>query len=94
LATSIEPFTIRCHRRSSRRRDQDGDPNVLQNAINLTCTFFPGNGFDTNFRATYTGEAGQRNNFRGPGYFDIDGGLANWTFKEDKYLRFSWEFST
>ena len=43
-------------------RDQDGDPNVFQNAINLTCTCFPGDGFSTTFRATYAGEAGQRNN--------------------------------
>jgi hypothetical protein len=72
--------------------DQDGDPNVFQNAINLTCTCFPGDGFDRNFRATYAGEAGQRNYFRGPGYFGIDGGLAkSWIFKEDKALRFSWE---
>ena len=38
------------------------------------------------------GEAGQSNNFRGPGYFGIDGGLPrSWNFKEDKMLRFSWE---
>jgi len=73
-------------------RDQDGDPNVFQDAINLTCTCFPGDGFDKTFRATYAGEAGQRNNFRGPGFFGIDGGLAKaWNFKEDKMLRFSWE---
>lgn len=73
-------------------RDQDGDPNVFQNAINLTCTCFPGDGFNKTFRATYAGEAGQRNNFRGPGYFGIDGGLAkSWIFKEDKALKFSWE---
>jgi carboxypeptidase family protein len=73
-------------------RDQDGDPNVFKDAIDLTCTCFPGDGFDKTFRATYAGEAGQRNNFRGPGYFGIDGGLAKtWAFKEDKVLRFSWE---
>jgi Carboxypeptidase regulatory-like domain len=73
-------------------RDQDGDPNVFQNAINLTCTCFPGDGFNKTFRATYAGEAGQRNVFRGPGYFGIDGGLAKtWNFKEDKLVRFSWE---
>jgi hypothetical protein len=73
-------------------RDQDGDPNVFKDAINLTCTCFPGDGFNTNFRATYAGEAGQRNNFRGPGYFGIDGGLAkSWNLREDKTLRFSWE---
>jgi Carboxypeptidase regulatory-like domain len=72
--------------------DQDGDPNVFKNAINLTCTCFPGDGFNKSFRATYAGEAGQRNIFRGPGYFGIDGGLAKiWNFHEDKTLRFSWE---
>ncbi len=45
-------------------RDQDGDPNVFQNAVNLTCTCFAADGFDKPFRATYAGEAGQRNNFR------------------------------
>jgi len=73
-------------------RDQDGDPNVFQNAINLTCTCFPGDGFNKTFRATYAGEAGQRNNFRGPGYFGIDGSLAKiWNLKEDKMVRFAWE---
>jgi len=73
-------------------RDQDGDPNVFQNAINLTCTCFAGDGFNKNFRATYAGESGQRNIFRGPGYFGIDGGLAKiWNLKEDKMIRFSWE---
>jgi hypothetical protein len=72
--------------------DQDGDPNVFKNAASLTCTCFPGDGFNRNFRATYAGEAGQRNIFRGPGYFGIDGGLAkSWIFKEDKSLKFSWE---
>ena len=28
------------------------------------------------FRAPYPGESGQRNNFRGPGYFGIDLGLG------------------
>ena len=51
-----------------------------------------GDGFNTTFRATYAGEAGQRNNFRGPGYFGIDGGLAkSWNFNESKMLKFSWE---
>jgi len=73
-------------------RDQDGDPNVFQNAIHLTCTCFPGDGFNRNFRATYAGEAGERNIFRGPGFFGIDAGLAKmWNIKEDKTLRFSWE---
>jgi len=44
------------------------------------------------FRATYPGEAGQRNNFRGPGYFGIDTGIGKtWKPKESQELRFSWE---
>jgi len=73
-------------------KDQNGDPNVFQNAQSITCTCFAGDGFGRTFRATYAGEAGQRNIFRGPGYFGIDGGLAkSWTLKEDKTLKFSWE---
>ncbi len=73
--------------------DQDGDPNVFQNPTNLTCACFAGAAASpVNFRATYAGEAGERNNFRGPGYFGIDGGLSkSWKFKEDRMLRFSWE---
>ena len=43
-------------------------------------------------RLPYPGEAGQRNNFRGDGYFDIDSGLAK-TFKitENQGLKFAWE---
>ena len=74
-------------------KDQDGDPNVFQNPTNLTCACFAGAASGpVNFRATYAGEAGQRNNFRGPGYFGIDGGLSkSWNFTESKMLKFSWE---
>lgn len=77
-------------------KDQDGDPNVFQNPLNITCACgtpsSPGGNNGSIFRATYPGEAGSRNNFRGPGYFGIDGGLAkSWTFREDKTVRFAWE---
>ena len=76
--------------------DQDGDPNVFQNPLNITCSCgppsTPGGNAGATFRATYPGEAGDRNNFRGPGYFGIDGGLAkSWNLSESKMLRFSWE---
>jgi hypothetical protein len=43
-------------------------------------------------RLPYPGEAGERNNFRGDGYFDIDSGLAK-TFKitESQGVKFAWE---
>jgi Carboxypeptidase regulatory-like domain len=66
-------------------RDSDGDPNIFKNPLSLGL----GNGV---FRATYPGEAGQRNNFRGPGYFGIDTGLGKvWIPKESQEIRFSWE---
>jgi hypothetical protein len=45
-----------------------------------------------NVRLPYPGEAGERNNFRGDGYFDIDTGVAkNWQIREYGSLKFAWE---
>jgi hypothetical protein len=45
-----------------------------------------------NLRNAYPGEAGQRNNFRGDGYFAIDSGLSkSWKIREGSGLKFSWE---
>ena len=46
------------------------------------------------FREPYPGEAGQRNNFRGPGFFSMDMGLAKrWRmpWAEGQSLQFRWE---
>ncbi|MGA8187983.1 MAG: hypothetical protein WB776_08630, partial [Candidatus Sulfotelmatobacter sp.] len=46
----------------------------------------------TPLRFAYPGEAGSRNNFRGPGYFGIDMGLAkSWKVRERMDLKFAWE---
>ena len=74
--------------------DSSGIPNVFQNAqsIQCYCPYTPTGTGPLLFRDTYPGEAGQRNNFRGPGFFDIDGGLNKvWPFGEDKQVRFAWE---
>jgi hypothetical protein len=53
---------------------------------NLASTFI-GNTFDYPF----PGEAGQRNNLRGPGYFSIDMALRkSWNFTERQSLAFTW----
>jgi hypothetical protein len=45
-----------------------------------------------NMRNPYPGEAGQRNNFRGDGYFGADAGLAKtWKENERDSIRFAWE---
>ncbi len=73
-------------------RDSNGDPTVFKNPTNFSCACGPGTLAGATWRATLPGEAGQRNNFRGPGYFGIDGGLSKtWNFTEDKLLKFSWE---
>ncbi len=68
--------------------DANGNPQYFANpdAINAgTSTGGP-------IRLPYPGEAGQRNGFRGDGYFNIDSGLAkNWKVREYGNLKFSWE---
>ncbi|MFZ0733771.1 MAG: carboxypeptidase-like regulatory domain-containing protein [Candidatus Sulfotelmatobacter sp.] len=73
-------------------RDASGDPTVFKDPTTLSCACGPGTLAGATFRATLPGEAGQRNFFRGPGFFDMDAGLAKtWNFTEQKLLRFSWE---
>jgi hypothetical protein len=44
------------------------------------------------FRYSYPGESGQRNELRGPGYFGIDTALnKSWTIRESQSLKFSWD---
>jgi hypothetical protein len=75
--------------------DASGIPNAFKNAQNLAqecdCPYAPSDG-NPIFRDTFPGEAGQRNEFRGPGYFSIDSGLSKtWNFSESRLVRFSWE---
>jgi hypothetical protein len=68
------------------RDPQSGDPNMFRMAITDQTTL------RDQFRATYPGESGQRNNFRGPGYFGVDLGLGKtWDFKESQNVEFRWE---
>lgn len=75
--------------------DSNGNPTVFKNPQQIadSCECSPASANGANiFRAAYAGEAGQRNNFRGPGYFGIDAGLSKmWTIREGKTLRFAWE---
>jgi hypothetical protein len=75
--------------------NSSGIPNIFKNAQDIQCYCpyapDPANG-PVLFRNPYPGEAGQRNIFRGPGFFDIDGGLSKtWNFTENRLIRFSWE---
>ena len=68
--------------------DANGNPQYFANpgAIN--------SGVSTGgpIRLPYPGEAGERNFFRGDGYFDIDSGLSKvWKIRELASLKFAWE---
>lgn len=65
--------------------DASGQPNVFKESIdtlNLT----------NQFRWSYPGESGMRNNLRGPGYFGIDASLGKtFDLTENQKLRFQWD---
>jgi hypothetical protein len=77
--------------------DVDGNPQFLagneggrDSTINASVACGGCNG--GNVRLPYPGEAGQRNAFRGDGYFDIDSGInKSWKLHENHTLKFAWE---
>lgn len=74
--------------KTKRRFDQNGNPQYFANptAINSGVS----KGYPV--RLPYPGEAGQRNNLRGDGYFDIDTGLdKTWALPEHATAKFAWE---
>jgi hypothetical protein len=77
-------------------RDANGNPNMFQNpdpiglAQASSSDQCPTGG--CYFRFPYPGESGQRNNLRGPGYLQLDGGLyKSWKVTERQTLKFAWE---
>ncbi len=62
--------------------DQNGNPNLFKDPTTA----------QGDFRFSYPGESGQRNELRGPGYFGIDSGLSKmWPITESQNVKFSWE---
>ncbi len=58
------------------------DPDAINNGVAA----------GTPIRLPYPGEAGQRNKYRGDGYFDADTGLSKaWKLHEAMALKFAWE---
>lgn len=73
---------------TSHHLDSSGNPQIFTNVAAIN------NGVSSGspVRLPYPGEAGQRNNFRGDGYFGIDSGLAKaWKLSDFGALRFTWE---
>ena len=66
----------------------NGQPNVFSNPNNVNDP----NSAINQFRAALPGESGQRNNFRGPGTFNIDTAMSkSWNITERQSLRLSVE---
>ena len=96
----IEAFGVATGPVKLRRHfDSAGNPQFFDNAGGINDSIACGGqvcaGQTTpagNVRLPYPGEAGQRNNYRGDGYFDIDTGLDK-TFQLAEYgtLKFAWE---
>jgi hypothetical protein len=65
-----------------------GLPQYFSNATAINNGVYSG----SPYRLPYPGEAGERNNFRGNGYLDLDAGLSKaWKFGDVGNLRFTWE---
>jgi hypothetical protein len=66
-------------------RNANGDPTMWQDVSTSGQAY-------TAFRFPYPGESGQRNNLRGPGFFELDDGLwKTWNITETKTAKFAWE---
>lgn len=82
---AVQTAPIKMHRHF----DKDGNPQFFDNPSSLD-----GDNAvrGTPLRLPYPGEAGQRNTFRGDGYYGWDSGLTkSWKIRELGQLRFSWE---
>src|SRR5207249_9687190 len=66
-------------------RQANGDPTMWQDVSST------GQAINA-FRFPYPGESGQRNNLRGPGYFELDDNLfKTWKLTEGQTLQFAWQ---
>ncbi len=79
-----DPAQVKTHRHF----DSNGNPQFFANPTAINNGVYNG----TPVRLPYPGEAGERNNFIGDGYFDVDSGLSKeWKMGEFGALKFSWE---
>lgn len=63
-------------------KDSSGNPNMFQDPTKANGAF----------RLPLPGESGQRNELRGPGYFEVDFGVSKaWKVTEASNVKFSWE---
>ena len=78
--------------KAHKRYDADGNPQYFDNPDAINSNVYCGGCNGGNMRLPYPGEAGQRNPFRGDGFFNVDSGLAKtWKIREMGSLKFAWE---
>jgi hypothetical protein len=71
-----------------RHRDSNGNLQFFDNQSAIVNGVVSGGPI----RMSYAGETGQRNHFRGDGYFDIDAGLSKtWATPYSTHTKFAWE---
>jgi hypothetical protein len=85
----IESFGVTTQKvKMSRHFDQNGNPQFFADPAAINSGISTG----SPIRLPYPGQAGERNNFQGDGYFDIDSGLTkSWQLADYGALKFSWE---
>jgi len=84
----IESYAVNTQPIKTSKQYVNGNPTYLPNPTAIN------NGAATGspIRLPYPGEAGQRNPFRGDGYFEIDSGVSkSWKIAEVGALKFAWE---
>ncbi|HEU5351498.1 MAG TPA: TonB-dependent receptor [Terracidiphilus sp.] len=89
----IESYGVTTGKIKMRRHyDQNGNPQFFDNAAGINAGVSCGGCNGGNVRLPYPGEAGDRNNFRGDGMFNIDSGLdKTWKIREYGSLKLAWE---
>ncbi len=89
----IESFAVNTGPVKMRRHyDSAGNPQFFADPDKINASVSCGGCNGGNVRLPYPGEAGQRNPFRGDGYFDIDSGIdKSWSLGEIGTLKFAWE---
>ncbi len=86
----IEAFGVVTSPVQVKKHIANGIPQVF--AGNTAATINNGIANGSPIRLPYPGEAGQRNNFRGDGYLDVDSSLAKtWSLPDQMKLRFAGE---
>ncbi len=83
-AFTVQTAPVKIHK----HLDANGIPQVFADPAAINNGFASG----SPIRFPYPGEAGQRNNFRGDGFFNIDSGLSKmWKITENQSARLTWE---